>query len=136
MPTDTAPLADDLISAAMAGEKADTMGETRAVVIIHQGRLVAEAYRDGFGPTTKQVSWSMAKSITQALVGRAVHLGLIQDIDAPMPTPFQADDPRAAITWRQWLTMTDGLDYKEINATGLADNDVVNMMYGRGKYDV
>jgi len=136
MPAETAPRVDDLITAAMAGEKTDTMGETRAVVIIHQGRLVAEAYRDGFGPTTKQVSWSMAKSITQALVGRAVHLGLIQDIDAPMPTPFEADDPRAAITWRQWLTMTDGLDYKEINATGLADNDVVNMMYGRGKYDV
>lgn len=136
MPTDTAPRVDDLITAAMAGEKTDTMGETRAIVIIHQGRLVAEAYRDGFGPTTKQVSWSMAKSITQALVGRAVHLGLIHDIDAPMPTPFAADDPRAAITWRQWLTMTDGLDYKEINATSLADNDVVNMMYGRGKYDV
>ena len=136
MPADTASLVDDLIATVMAGEKADTMGETRAVVIIHQGRLVAEAYRDGFGPTTKQVSWSMAKSITQALVGRAVHLGLIEDIDAPMPTPFEADDPRAVITWRQWLTMTDGLDYKEINATGLADNDVVNMMYGRGKYDV
>ncbi len=136
MPTDTAPRVDDLIAAAMAGEKTDTMGETRAVVIIHQGRLVAEAYRDGFGPTMKQVSWSMAKSITQALVGRAVHLGLIQDIDAPMPMPFAAADPRAAITWRQWLNMTDGLDYKEINATGLADNDVVNMMYGRGKYNV
>ena len=136
MPADTAPIVDDLISAAMAGEKTDIMGETRAVVIIHRGRLVAEAYRDGFGPTTKQVSWSMAKSITQALVGRAVQLGLIEDIDAPMPTPFAADDPRAAITWRQWLTMTDGLDYKEINATSLADNDVVNMMYGRGKYNV
>jgi CubicO group peptidase (beta-lactamase class C family) len=34
------------------------------------------------------------------------------------------------------MNMTDGLDYKEINATSLADNDVVNMMYGRGKYDV
>jgi CubicO group peptidase (beta-lactamase class C family) len=136
MPADTAPIVDELIAAAMAGEKTDIMGETRAIVIIHRGRLVAEAYRDGFGPDTKHVSWSMAKSITQALVGRAVQLGLIEDIDAPMPTPFAADDPRAAITWRQWLTMTDGLDYKEINATSLADNDVVNMMYGRGKYDV
>jgi len=136
MPVETAPIVEDLIATAMAGEKTDIMGETRAVVIIHRGRLVAEAYRDGFGPDTKQVSWSMAKSITQALVGRAVQLGLIEDIDASMPTPFAADDPRAAITWRQWLTMTDGLDYKEINATSLADNDVVNMMYGRGKYDV
>jgi CubicO group peptidase (beta-lactamase class C family) len=112
------------------------MGETRAVVIIHHGRLVAEAYRDGFGPETKQVSWSMAKSVTSALVGRAVALGLIDDIDAPMPTPFDAGDPRAEITWRQWLTMTDGLDYTEIGATSMADNDVIQMMYGPGRFDV
>lgn len=136
MPAETAPLVDALIARAMAGEKTDVMGETRAVVVIHRGRLVAEAYREGFGPETKQVSWSMAKSITQALVGRAVQLGLIDDIDAAMPTPFEADDPRAAITWRQWLNMTDGLDYKEINATSFSGNDVIQMMYGRGRDDV
>ncbi len=63
-------------------------------------------------------------------------LGLIADIDAPMPTPFDAGDPRAEITWRQWLTMTDGLDYTEIGATGMADNDVIQMMYGPGRFDV
>ena len=125
-----------MIDTAIAGEKAGPMGETRAVVIIHHGRLVAEAYRDGFGPETKQVSWSMAKSVTSALVGRAVELGLIKDIDAPMPTPFDAGDKRAEITWRQWLTMTDGLDYTEIGAAGMADNDVIQMMYGPGRFDV
>lgn len=136
MPSGTDAAVDALVAEIMRRDKSDLMGETRAVVIIHQGRLVFEAYRDGFGPETKQVSWSMAKSITQALVGRAVQLGLIEDIDAVMPTPFEADDPRAVITWRQWLNMTDGLDYKEINAPSFAENDVVHMMYGRGKYDV
>lgn len=126
MPADTAPLVEALIAKAMSTEKGELMGETRAIVIIHEGRLVAEAYREGFGPDTKQFSWSVAKSITHALVGRAVHLGLIEDIDAPMPTPFEAVDPRAAITWRQWLNMTDGLDAR---AAG-------EMMFGRGKYDV
>lgn len=125
-----------LIVRALQGQKDEVMGETRAIVVIYRGKLVAEGYKDEFRADTKQVSWSMAKSVTQALVGRAVHLGLIEDIDAPMPTPFEAGDPRSAITWRQWMNMTDGLDYKEINATSLADNDVVNMMYGRGKYDV
>lgn len=125
-----------MIDKAIAGEKAGPMGETRAVVIIHHGKLVAEAYRDGFGPETKQVSWSMAKSVTSALAGRAVALGLIDDIDAPMPTPLEAGDPRAEITWRQWLTMTDGLDYTEIGATSMAANDVIQMMYGPGRFDV
>lgn len=136
MPAETAPLVEVLMERAMTGEKTDVMGQTRAIVIVHEGRLVAEAYAEGFGPQTRQVSWSMAKSITQALVGRAVQLGLIESINEVMPTPFEADDPRSQITWRQWLNMTDGLDYKEIQATSLADNDVVNMMFGRGKYDV
>lgn len=131
-----AAIVSPLIDKAIAGEKTGPMGETRAVVIIHRGRLVVEAYRDGFGPETKQVSWSMAKSVTSALVGRAVEIGLIKDIDAPMPTPFDAGDPRAKITWRQWLTMTDGLDYTEIGATSMADNDVIQMMYGPGRFDV
>ena len=131
-----AAIVTPLIDTAIAGEKNELMGETRAVVIIHEGKLVAEAYRDGFGPDTKQISWSMAKSVTSALVGRAVALGLIEGIDAAMPTPFDAGDPRAEITWRQWLTMTDGLDYTEIGATSMADNDVIQMMYGPGRFDV
>ncbi|WP_300391397.1 serine hydrolase [Henriciella sp.] len=132
-------VADDvqaLVGEAMQKEPGEPMGVTRAVVIIHDGKLVLEAYRDGFGPETKQVSWSMAKSITSALVGRAVELGLVEDIDAPMPSPFEDDDPRSEITWRQWLTMTDGLDYLEIGATSMAENDVIQMMYGPGRHDV
>ena len=136
MPAETAALVRPLIDRAMAGERDEVMGVTRAIVIVHRGKVVAEAYREGFGPETKQISWSMAKSITSALVGRAMQQGLIDNLDAPMPSPFDADDPRAAITWRQWMTMTDGLDYLEIGATGLMNNDVVQMMYGRGRFDV
>ena len=136
MDAGVAAIVTPLIDTAIAGEKNELMGETRAVVIIHEGKLVAEAYRDGFGPDTKQISWSMAKSVTSALVGRAVALGLIEGIDAAMPTPFDAGDPRAEITWRQWLTMTDGLDYTEIGATSMADNDVIQMMFGKGRFDV
>ncbi|HIG24011.1 MAG TPA: class C beta-lactamase-related serine hydrolase [Henriciella marina] len=125
-----------LVRDAMATGVTEPMGQTRAIVIIHEGRLIFETYADGFGPGTKQVSWSMAKSITSALVGRAVELGLIEDIDYAMPTPFSDGDPRSEITWRQWLTMTDGLDYLEIGSTGLTDNDVVQMMYGPGRFDV
>jgi len=136
MPAETAELVQPLIDKAMTGKLEDAMGETRAIVIVHHGKVVAETYADGFGPDTKQISWSMAKSVTSALAGRAVQLGLIDDIDAPMPTPFDAGDPRADITWRQWLTMTDGLDYHEIDAESLMTNDVVQMMYGRGRFDV
>src|SRR6185295_14504752 len=62
------------------------LGETRAVVIIQRGKLVAERYMPGYGPDTPLLSWSMAKSITQAMVGIAVRRGLV-DIDKPMGNP-------------------------------------------------
>lgn len=52
-----------LVRDAMATSVTEPMGQTRAIVIIHEGRLIFETYAEGFGPDTKQVSWSMAKSI-------------------------------------------------------------------------
>lgn len=136
LPAETADTIQELLDVAMVGGRHDLGGETRAIVIIHRGKLVAEVYRDGFGPDTRHMSWSLAKSVTSALVGRASQLGLIDDVEAPMPGLFERNDPRAAITWRQWITMTDGLDYHEFESDILEENGVARMMYGAGRFDV
>lgn len=112
------------------------LGETRAVVIIERGRLVAERYMPGYGPDTPLLSWSMAKSITQAMVGIAVRRGLV-DIDKPMGNPhWPAGDPRAQIPWRNWINMIDGQDYHEIGVTDQTRSDAAKMLYGPGRLDV
>src|SRR5260370_14911894 len=64
--------ADALSKLLDAVDRVDNLlGETRAVVLVQHGRLLAERYREGFGPGTRLISWSMAKSITQAIVGIA-----------------------------------------------------------------
>jgi CubicO group peptidase (beta-lactamase class C family) len=112
------------------------LGETRAVVIIQRGKLVAERYMPGYGPNTRLLSWSMAKSITQALVGIAVRRGLV-DIDKPMGNPrWPAGDARAQIPWRNWINMIDGQDYHEIGVTDQTRSDAAKMLYGPGRLDV
>jgi CubicO group peptidase (beta-lactamase class C family) len=112
------------------------LGETRAVVIIHRGRLVTERYMPGFGADTPLISWSMAKSVTQALVGIAVRRGLV-DIDKPMGHPrWRVDDPRSTIPWRTWLNMVDGQNYHEIGVADQTRNDAARMLYGIGRLDV
>jgi CubicO group peptidase (beta-lactamase class C family) len=114
----------------------DKLGETRAVVVIQGGRLVAERYMPGFGPETPLISWSVAKSVTQALVGVAVRRGLV-DIDKPMGNPrWEPDDPRSAIPWRSWINMIDGQDYHEIGVYDQTRNDAARMLYGTGRLDV
>jgi CubicO group peptidase (beta-lactamase class C family) len=114
----------------------DDLGQTHAVVVIQGGRLVLERYAPDFGPAATCPSWSMAKSITQALAGMAVLDGKL-DIHAPANVPeWRADgDPRAAITLDQLLRMSSGLAFVEDYVPG-HPSDVIEMLWGAGKDDV
>jgi CubicO group peptidase (beta-lactamase class C family) len=111
-------------------------GETRAVIIVQNGRIVLEKYAPGFSATTRLVSWSMAKSITQAAVGVAAAQGKLDPNAAMGEWLWPKSDPRAAITWRQWLNMVDGLKYLEIEAPSVAESDAAKQLYGPGRLDV
>jgi CubicO group peptidase (beta-lactamase class C family) len=128
------PAFDLAVTEAFAGVHPQ-LGETRAVIVVQGGRVVFERYRDGYDRGTRLVSWSMAKSITHALVGAAVMQDRVA-IDTPMGNPrWRAGDRRASITWRQWLQMTDGLDYHE-SAEDVTEAGNAQMLFGDGRRDV
>ncbi len=88
---------------------------TKAVVIVHHGQLVAERYADGVNPDTPLIGWSMTKSVTSLLTGMLVKDGLL-DIDQPAAVAqWQQDetDPRRAITLDQLLRMSSSLEFDE-----------------------
>lgn len=87
---------------------------TRALLVVYKGQIIAERYGEGFDHTTPLLSWSMGKSVTNALIGLLVKRGWL-DIKAPAPVPEWADakDPRHAITTDMLLRMSSGLDFDE-----------------------
>ena len=92
----------------------DDLGETRALLVMRNGRIVAERYAEGFDPDSRLLSWSVAKSVTAALIGLMVTDGrLVLDAPAPVPAWSQPGDPRGGITLRQLLSMTSGLEHLE-----------------------
>lgn len=100
---------------------------TRAVVILYDGQLVAEKYAPGFNKDTKMYGWSMAKSFTAALIGTLVQNGkLTVDEPAPVPEWNDPNDPRHAITIKNLLQQTSGLNFKEDYTKA---SDVTNMLY-------
>jgi CubicO group peptidase (beta-lactamase class C family) len=111
----------------------DPFGETWAVVVIHGGRLVFERYGEGRTADDACRSWSMAKSITQALAGILVGDGKL-DIHAPADVPNWRDDPRGAITLDELLRMSSGLAFTEAYAPG-EPSDVIEMLFGAGQSD-
>lgn len=126
-----------LLDHAFAAVAPDDLGETHALVIVQGGRLVHERHGTGFGPDITCPSWSMAKSITQALAGFLVDEGKL-DIMAPADVRewrARPDDPRRAITLDLLLRMSSGLAFVEDYAPDHT-SDVIEMLWGRGKEDV
>jgi CubicO group peptidase (beta-lactamase class C family) len=88
--------------------------QTRAVVVVHHGRIIAERYADGFGPATRFPGWSMTKSVGSALVGILVGQGRLRLDSAGLFPAWRAEgDPRRAITLGQLMWMSDGLAHDE-----------------------
>jgi CubicO group peptidase (beta-lactamase class C family) len=116
------------LDAAFAEEGPGAPKKTRAVVVVYGGRIVAERYAPGFGPRMPLIGWSMAKSVTNALVGILVRQGKL-DLKAPAPVPeWQAEgDPRRAITLDQLMRMSSGLQFEEVY---LPLYDATAMLYG------
>jgi len=114
-----------------------THGETHAVAAWHNGREVFAFHGSGHatpcGPGVTHISWSMAKSMTHALVGFLVADGRL-DVDAPAAVPEWVGDDRSRITLRHLLEMRPGLDWVEDYVDG-EKSHVIDMLFGAGKDD-
>ncbi|NID14741.1 serine hydrolase domain-containing protein [Luteibacter yeojuensis] len=86
----------------------------KAVVIVKDGHVIAERYAPGFDLHTPLLSFSVAKSFTNAFLGVLSREGRIR-VDQPLGAPEwqAADDPRRAITVENLMRMSSGLDAEE-----------------------
>ena len=87
----------------------------RGLLVLHQGRIVAERYRGDFTRASRWTSFSMAKSITSILVGAALQDGSIASLDDPVLRylPELGGGAYDGVTVRQILTMTSGAAWNE-----------------------
>ncbi len=87
---------------------------TKAFVVLHDGKLIAERYAPGYGPNTPIWAHSISKSLTNALIGILVRDGKLRiDQPAPISAWSAQNDPRHTITIDQLLRMTSGLPFDD-----------------------
>lgn len=107
--------------------------ETRAVLVLHDGRIVAERYGPGYHENTRFVSWSMAKTVTAVMIGQLVADGRLRlDESVPVPAWQRPGDPRGEITLRQLLQMRSGLRHTEAGDPPY-ESDEVRMLFLDGR---
>lgn len=92
-------------------EYSDSQGGVGILVLI-DGKVAAEVYRDGTDKDTRTMSYSMHKSAMALTYGAAIADGIIKSIDEPIGTYLTewADDPRGQIPIRAFLTMSSGIE--------------------------
>jgi len=88
---------------------------TLSLMVVHRGKILHERYAPGIEVTTKTRTWSTAKSIAGTLIGMMVDEGRMS-LDQPLGLEWlpggraSETDPRNAITLRNVLNMSSGLE--------------------------
>jgi hypothetical protein len=124
---------DPDINAALNREFTDQPSQrpryVKAIVIVKDGHVIAERYASGFTLDTPLLSYSVAKSFTNALLGILVREGRLR-IDQRVGAPEwqRPGDSRHAVAIEDLLRMDSGIDAPE---TGSGFDPVAQMLYGK-----
>ncbi|MGE3528954.1 MAG: serine hydrolase domain-containing protein, partial [Methyloceanibacter sp.] len=122
---------DAAVTAAFAEPDPARPRNTRALVVVHRGRIVAERYAPGFDAAMPLVGWSMTKGALNALIGMRVKDGKLAVADRALLPEWRDDgDKRRDISLDDLLRMGSGLAFDESYNDPLAD--VTVMLFARG----
>jgi CubicO group peptidase (beta-lactamase class C family) len=101
---------------------------SEAVLVAHDGHIVAEAYAEGTDGDTPLPGWSMSKTVTTVLAGMLVRRGLLATDEVALFKAWE-NDARIHITVDHLLRMTSGINILE-NKTGADANS--HMLFKTG----
>lgn len=99
--------------------------KTRALVVIKNGKIIAEAYGQGISPDTPLLGWSMAKTITSTMLSRLEQQHRLNRQDKSLFEEWQATS-NVTINVQHLLQMTSGLNFDETYAPG---SDSTRMLF-------
>ncbi len=101
--------------------QAEELGFIDALLVIRNGKLVAEDYYNGYDANKPHQIWSCTKSFMSALVGIAVDSGLIESVDKKIMDYFpeyaysEMDSRFYDVSIEHLLKMSMGIDNEENN---------------------
>jgi CubicO group peptidase (beta-lactamase class C family) len=105
-----------------------------SLLIVRNGYLVTEAYFFPYQADTLHSLNSCTKSVSSALIGMAIDQGLIRGVDQrlvsffPGRTIANLDARKQAITLKDLLSMTSGLDWPEWSTAYTSPENIIRQM--------
>lgn len=122
----------------LTGEDADRKGiRTDGLLILSRGKLVYERYGRGFDANKRHLAWSVSKSVSNVLAGRAVNEGKVSTTDSVCKYLPGREGPSCEITLEALLQHASGLDWNETYENqSNQESSVLAMLYGQGAADM
>lgn len=106
---------------------------TQALLVIKDDALLYERYVNGTRRDSVLTSFSVAKSVTSALIGIAIDEGLIGSVNDPitgyLPELADQDERLTEVTIRHLLLMSSGLEYQETRWAVFNGDDALTTYY-------
>ncbi|MEP5566632.1 MAG: serine hydrolase [Halioglobus sp.] len=99
--------------------------DTRALLVVRRGQILAESYAGDIDANTPLLGWSMGKSVSALMVGRMEALGDLSRDDRGLFSPW-LQDSRRDISVENMLQMSTGLNFSEPYVPG---NDSTRMLF-------
>jgi len=88
---------------------------TNALLVMKNGVIVSETYRNNSTPASRFIGWSMTKSVTSILIGCALEEGHINSLDEAISDylPALYGGAYEGVSIRNVMQMRSGVDYEE-----------------------
>ncbi len=110
---------------------------TDGMVIVKGGNIIFEKYARGWSAKNRHLSWSVAKSISSALIGVAVQKGALSldDSICKYLTGYEGK-PICSTKVKNFITFSPGLQWQEnYEDQGYQGSSVISMLLGVGHRD-
>ena len=101
---------------------------TRAVLVVYDGKIIAEKYAPQFDRKTVMLGWSVSKSLIAAMIGILIKENKLS-LDAPAPIAEWAGTKKQTISLKNLLQQTTGLDFVENYSM---PSSVTDMLFSKG----
>jgi CubicO group peptidase (beta-lactamase class C family) len=126
-------LLKDAVDFAFAENDSSGPINTRAVVVVYKGEIIAEGYAPGFDANSRHMGWSMTKSITNAVTGILTKDGRMKVFN-PAPVREWQNDDRKNITLHNLLQASSGLKWEEVYSGPSAATKMIFKKKDMGTY--
>jgi CubicO group peptidase (beta-lactamase class C family) len=106
-----------------------------SVIVVRNGYIVFEQYRNDYDQDSSHHIQSVTKSFTSTLVGIAIQEGFIENVDQrvldffPERTIANLDARKQNLTLENLLTMSDGMDWHELDYPYTDPNNSLGQMW-------